>query len=171
MKKVKNKYIRLTEEQLKSIIKECVQKELSLITEYAIKRKEFKFRFFSLLPQIIQNWFLIHYCTLSNTDVNKCKEHWKTELYALLDTIADDDIKGNNSYDSRFKAIMEVFAEKEYETNPKKILKTFTIKFNKEQIPFDKEMFDTLIKDFIANMKNIADVIASKNIEEYIENI
>lgn len=95
MKKIKHKYIRLTEERLNNIVKECVQRELSLITEYAIKRKEFKFHFYSLLPQIIQNWFLIHYCTVTNTEMN----------------------------------------------------------------------------DFISNMKNIADIIASKNIEEYIENI
>ena len=55
MKKVKGKYIRLTEEELKGIIKEEVGKQLSLIMEYALPRSKFIDNAFNLSQQIIEN--------------------------------------------------------------------------------------------------------------------
>lgn len=171
MKKIKNKYIRLTEQQLNNIIKECVKKEMTLLNEYAIKRKEFKFNVWNLLEQIITNWCLVHYCALTNTDVNQCKNHWKQELSAYLTKIARTDIKGNNSTESRFKAVTEVFEENDLINNPSLVKDLITTKFVKENIPIDDEMFDKVVNDCVESLEVIALAIANKVTRDYIETI
>ena len=54
MKKIKGKYIRLTEQDLNNIINEVVEKKInSLLEYYAINRSRFKERILNQVQQII----------------------------------------------------------------------------------------------------------------------
>lgn len=173
MKKVKGKYIRLTEDELKQIIKEVVDNKISLIMEYAEPRKEFIKRVIGLGKQIIQNWCLIHCCTVTNEDVNRCKNHWKEELSSAIENIADISIKGNDSFETRKKAIVEAFNELDLNQGISKIEKYTRIKFQKEGIS-NKDIKLQVINDCFNNLGNIIDVLAKgydENWLEYIETI
>ena len=63
MKKIKGKYIRLTEQDLNNIINEVVEKKINL--------SRLKERILNQVQQIIENWCLVSFCSLNNNDVNR----------------------------------------------------------------------------------------------------
>ena len=80
MKKVKGKYIRLTEQDLNNIINKAFEKKINLF--------RLKERILNQVQQIIENWCLVSLCSLTNNDVNRCKEHWRNELGTALQNAA-----------------------------------------------------------------------------------
>lgn len=69
----------ITEAKLNSVIKKQVQETISeyinnhFLFEMAYRRGVFKEKINCLLDQIIQNWCLVHYCTLVNREQLKKK--------------------------------------------------------------------------------------------------
>lgn len=168
MKIVNDKYIRLTESQLREIVKSEVEKKLSLITEYAIKRKEFKYNFWNLLEQIIQNWCLVRYCRIIDSDYNDCLNHWKGELIALMAKIARSDLKGNNSYESRLKALSEVVEDYEITQNKDVIKDIITEKFVSEGIACFGDVFECVSDSCSESLNDVIDAIARKATRDYV---
>lgn len=172
MKKVKGKYIRLTEEELKRIIKEEVGRELSLIMEYALPRSKFIDNAFNLSQQIIENWCLVHYCTIIGR--TNTKEHWKSELYAHMDNVSKNTIKKNNSLENRKKAFVEAFDYNDLFTTPDRIIRLTLRKFIKEHIDTKSEEYIKCVNDCFNSVNDIIDVLADGDvykIGEYIESI
>lgn len=137
----------MTEEELKHLISECVNNYLSsdkgnMLIEMAMKRKSFKERVEHILPQIIENWCLIYYSRITNTN-KKNINHWKSELDAHISSIISYQIKGNNSQQKRNKIILNLWDELDYN-----IAQTIAIivrnKFLKEHLDVkSKEYFET----------------------------
>lgn len=174
MKKVKNKYIRLTEEELHSLIREEVQKVIPLILEYAIPRKKFVDVAYGLLEQICQNWCLIRYSKLLRDD-NPNVNHWKSELKAYLRNISNTKIKKNNSVSSRLSAIKEAFDWSDLDKEERKIYKCIVCKFESEE--YSKEYEEPLVNvcfDFKHEVGNLSILMANSNdddINDYVNTL
>lgn len=171
MKVKKGKYIRLTEKQLNTLVESKVKEQLNYLLEYAIPRSKFVDNTSNLVYQIIENWCLIRYCTLALQEQNK--EHWATELRAHISNIGRDTIKGNDSYDSRIKAISEGFDSKDAFNGPERIMQIVKGKFKAEKIT-DTELIRQVILDCSSAIKEIVHHIANypnEDIDEYIKKI
>ena len=174
MKKVKDKYIRLTESELHKIISEEVNRVIPLILEYAVPRNKFVNDVYDLLQQICENWSLIRYSKLvgdGNINVN----HWKSELKAHLKNIAQTKIKKNNSVTSRMSAIMQAFDWADFDKSTRKISSIISTKFEKEGYSSeDKEPFITVCFDFKHEVKTLTLLMANSNnddIDEYVNTL
>lgn len=159
MKKIKGKYIRLTEEQLNEIVKKAVEKHVSMLMEYAIPRSKFIDNVWHLARQIIENWCLVHYCTLTNRTMTK--EHWAKELRTHMTNIALTPIKGNNSADARKKAIKEGFNVMELFNGTEVINNVIFQKFTDENIDVSSKEYAQTVEDCFAELDKIIEVIAS----------
>ncbi|MBR6516914.1 MAG: hypothetical protein IKT40_08780 [Bacilli bacterium] len=160
--------IRLNEIQFKSMIYDCVYNILdkSFILEYAIQRKSFISLVRDLSYQIVENWCLIRYCTITNR--TELKEHWKTELKSYFKRLIRLSIK-NNDYKTRFKAAKEGFNEADMYQSAELIFSFVKDKFKTENIKFD-DILMTVIEDCYNSLDSIVDVIATYNDHEKIEN-
>lgn len=159
MKKIKGKYIRLTEEQLNQIVKNAVEKHVSMLMEYAIPRSKFVDDVWHLARQIIENWCLVHYCTLTNRTMTK--EHWAKELRTHMTNIALTPIKGNNSADTRKKAIKEGLNVIELFKGPEIINNVIYQKFTDENINVKSKEYMQTIEDCFAELDKIVEVMTS----------
>ena len=71
---------------IKQIICEEIYKFLdghTILMEYAYKRKEYERDASARMQQILENWCLIHYVSLTG-DKEVLKNHWKSELDTLI---------------------------------------------------------------------------------------
>lgn len=172
MKRIKNKYIRLTEQDLSKIVKSAVEKELNMLLEYyAISRSDFQKNIKNQICQIVENWCLIRFCELTNNDVNNCKNHWKDELKAACKNAAIQKIKGNDSSSSRLKAICKVFDDLEINSDYNVVDEIIVDKFVKEQIDTNSEEYKQTINDFMNSCKDICISLATHKYREYIDNL
>lgn len=146
----------------------------SLLTEMAYERKMFKALLTNLSQQIIENWCLVRYSTISG-EKQECASHWRNELIAHLSKAASNKIKGNNSVLSRKKAISEVWVkEKEYSTDTNVISLTIHAKFQSEAIATNTKIYQQVLSDCANDTENIIKVIAEASPEEitqYASNI
>lgn len=174
MKKVKDKYIRLTETQLHKLIKEEVEKNITrILNEYADPRKVIIKWLRNFFEQLIENWCLVHTCTITNTDINQCKNHWKQELWTILSKMGSFKLQGNNSYDNRVKVIETAEKGQELLTDFDSVYGNVIVKFAKEKIE-DEELISSIIKDLTKSKKDIIHIIANydkKEIKEYVNTI
>lgn len=171
MKKVNGKYIRLTEKQLNQLIKEQVDKSVNkILQEYANPRKEVIKNLKNYFEQLIQNWCLVHYCTLVNEDINNCKHHWKNELWAILGKMGSFKLQGNNSYGSRIKAIETAENGEELLSDVDVVYGNVRAKFAKENIN-NEEIICNVIDDLVKSKNDIIHVIANFDKNEIIEYI
>ena len=172
MKKVKGKYIRVTEEQLNSIIKESVEKQLKLIMEYAEPRRKFVEHVANLSYQIIENWCLVHYCTIINR--TQSKEHWQKELLTHMGNLGTTSIKKNDSVEVRQKAIEEGFNVRDIFESPQRINKIIGKKFIIEDIDYQSDEVKKVCADCFDSLKDIINLIANFDPSEtmgYIKSI
>ena len=159
----------LVREQSKEVIE---NNKKGILTEMALPRKSVKARVVNIFPQIIENWCLIHYVTLSG-DKEMYKNHWKSELFSHLTSICRLQIKENDNFDSRKKLFNQIMIEEDF-TIPNSIHLVITSKFKKEGIDRTTETYNNILIDFINNINTIVNLISNKNdieIEEYIDNI
>lgn len=171
MKHIHNKYIRLTEQDLHRIVRENVQKELNILLEYyALNKSDFQEKVYNQIIQIVENWCLIKYCTLTNTDVNNCKNHWKVELRTAFKNAAFGKLKGNDSVQSRYKAIKSTFDKADI-SDYEQVEFVIRDKFIAENISINSEEYIEVINLFIKNIDNIIECIAAKDYYEYVENL
>ena len=165
------KKIILKENGLKTLLTECVYNVLKNTTllEYLIHRNKFVELCWSLSQQILENWCLIRYCTLTNR--NETKEHWKNELLAYLHRIDINGIKANNSPKNRIKAIKEGFDMADLFDINSKIYKSVYRKFKIEGIN-DNGIIELVIIDFHKSLNDLITILANGgDIESYVDYI
>lgn len=107
MKVAKGKYIRLTENDLKAIVKEAVNRELQYIMEYAMPRSKFIDKADGYLSVAFEHIFLVKFSRLSGG--LKLEKHWRDEVFTFLTNISKNKIKKANEYDNRKKALTTAF--------------------------------------------------------------
>ena len=102
--------VRLTYNEFKKVIFESVYNILdnTLLLEYLVQRKDFVNLLWNLSDQIIENWCLVHYCTVVGQ--SEYKKHWTDELKGYLKRISRTGIKSSNDFDSRRKCVLQAFA-------------------------------------------------------------
>lgn len=139
--------------------------ENTYIVEMAYDRKKFKDLIDNLSNQLVENWFLIRYCTITN-DKNELKNHWKQELRAHISNINHPTFKMD-----RRKAIEEVLIGwQELNTNVNNnIINKFFDKFIDERIIIndnDKEdIINELINDWLEyGLNDLIDVLSNKTL-------
>lgn len=138
----------------------------SLLLEMAYERKMFKALLTNLSKQILENWCLVRYSTISG-EKQDCVSHWRNELITHLSNAASNKIKSNNSVSSRKKAISEVWVkEKEYSTDTNVINLTIHAKFQSENIATNTKMYYQVLSDCANDADNIIKVIAEASPEE-----
>lgn len=154
------------ENKLKSIISEEIgelQKEnhKKILNEMTFPRKTYKEKIDSLIPQLLEKWCLIHYCTI--TGGGESKNNWRNELRVCFNTISRFLIKENDSMKSRLKVLTEIWDDNDF-SNPTFLDLTIANKFIKENIGIDTTEYGKVISDCINSAQNIFDVILSRDI-------
>lgn len=155
---------------IKEYILDVIQE--SCIFEMAYDRKEIKKRVEGLINQIIENWYLIKYCTLYD-DGNRNKYHWKQELKAHLYNIYEMKIKGGNS-NTKYNLISEIIYDKREITSSSKISSIIRIKCRKENINIYNNICDLCIEELTSIIKLISNNETDDNtdkIYDYVEEL
>ena len=168
--------IRMTEEELMTAIKESVQQVLEesskhLLIEMPWPRGIYKQKIDDVMPQILINWCLVRYCTVSNREISK--GHWQSELRGHLLTAARHSIKGNDSVEKRQKVLEEVCYENNY-LIPHFLNMTVCNKFMKENIDINSNEYFSTIASCINGIQGIFNAILSRDITyitQYIESL
>lgn len=167
--------ITLSESELKYLItntvKTVLREELQkyLISEMAMSLSDYKKRVESLMQQILENWCLIRYVSLTG-DKQKNKNHWKTELKAHINNIATIKVKSGN----KMNAIFQLWNMYDWDTDEQVIARRLATKFETENIPITGPIFAQIVSDFKNETKNIAKILTSdSNLEalEYVNSI
>lgn len=166
----------ITEGELRAMINSAVeivmeQYKRELLTEMPFPRGEYKAKVDDRIPQVITNWCLVRYCTLTGRIATK--NHWQNELITHIESIARLSIKGNNKKSARTKVLNEIWYDNDYNTY-KAINFTIHGKFLDENINTNTHAYIVSINDFIRDAHNLFDVILSEDenrIEEYARNI
>lgn len=161
--------------ELKHIISSIIREELQkyVITEMAMSTKDYKKRVESLMQQILENWCLIRYCTLSG-ERQDLKKHWMYELRAHINNIVSIKLKNGNSEISKRNALYSLWNMYDWDTDESCIAQRLYVKFEKEGIPTNGKVFAQVVSDFKNETKNIVKIlINSSNTEvfEYINGI
>lgn len=150
---------------LNEILQESIDRVLNerssgMITEMAIPRRNYKERVDAELPQVFENWCLIHYRTITDTEQNK--KHWQGEFRGHMYSTARLAIKSNDSEKTRRKVLNELLEENEYD-NPHTMNLTVCNKFIDENIDINSKEYKTVIMDCIGEIDTIFDLIISRN--------
>ena len=165
--------ISLTIEDLHDIIRESVYRLYTKLPlyEYAIHRSEFIYKVSNLLPQIIENWCLIRYCTLVGR--KNTKKHWKDELIAHMLNVGGLDIKGNNKSEKRLKAIYDGFKLRDLVNDcSDRIFLYIENKFEREKINLNDDIVKKVVNDCNNALCDIAKAIAEPmTIRDYVNTI
>lgn len=136
-------------------LSEAEQYTKQLLTEMAYERKMFKAIITNLSTQIVQNWCLVRFAKLEGGN-NPNLNHWKSKLIAHLSNAASNKIKRINSYNSKLKAISEVWVnEKEYATDTNVIDLTVQGIFLEEQLDIISVIASgnpQIINDYVSNL-------------------
>ena len=162
-------------ESFKRIIRQIIREELQhyLITEMAYSLKEYKEKADNLIPQIVENWCLIRYSTLSG-NFSDIKNHWKTELKSHMNNVRQMKLKTNNTPTTKQNALLLLWNKRDLDKDEESIYSHIYFKFQKENIPTEGEIFAQVIEDFKNETINIVNVLISNSpqkIIEYVENI
>lgn len=132
-----------------------------MLNEMALPRKNYKDKVDSLIPQILENWCLVHYCSIIGR--TEYKIHWSDELRGHLLTASRFSIKGNDSVESRMKVLQELWSENDY--NQAQFLNmTVVNKFIKEGIDTSSIEYGQVLEDCIGSEQELFNVILSRDI-------
>lgn len=149
---------------IKKSVREAIERcEDGLLLEMAFPRKTYKEKIDSLIPQILENWCLIRYCTITDNVENK--SHWADELSGYLLTISRYSIKGNDAITKRAKVLSEIWNENDYD-KPKFLNMTIANKFMKEKIDISSPEYKQVIEDCIASKDEIFDVVLLRDVQQ-----
>lgn len=142
-------------------IRDFIIEQLSKTTlfEMAIDRAEYSQLASNMIEQIVENWCLVHYCTLYDID-NINKNHWKQELdaycYRLFRTITKNDKQ----------RILEQVWIRDNELNKKEVvIQWMKRKFRIEQIK-DRAQQEQICQDFAKQIDHIIFLISGKDYQE-----
>ena len=106
----------LDEDTLREFIENTVRLtvEEKLLCEMVFDLKTYKERIRNYAVQIATNWCLVRY-TLYNKNFKKLRNHWMAELKAHLNTLAVAKVSMKNQSDTKYKAVLAVWAEFEFD--------------------------------------------------------
>lgn len=152
-------------ENINQIISEAIEHAVhkNILLGMAYNRANYKQKVDALLEQLIQNWCLVKYYSLSNEN-NINGRHWTSELKGLLATISRYNIKGNNSPSSRMKALKDVWNDNDFDTQIQCINLAVYNKFNEEKIDITTSTYQTTLQCCVNSYTEIIDVIIQKSI-------
>lgn len=150
-------------------VKEETQYQLfrrGLVTEMALKRKDFIDHIKQLRCQLIQNWCLLMYCKLYDKE-NQNFYHWMGEFSAHADNIKSVTLKDDSS---KKKVITQVYI-RDFDLNDSQMIERIIRgKFNKEGI---KKEHMKAISQACANLSiDLVEFLADDNYttQDYIAN-
>ena len=127
----------------------------------------------NLIPQIVENWCLIRYSSLSGEYLN-LKPHWKSELKSHLNNIRQMKLKTNNSSLTKQNALFNLWSKRDLDKDENTIYSHIYFKFEEEGIPTEGEIFAQVISDFKNDTKKIIYALTSESgetIKYYVNNI
>lgn len=158
---------------IKQIICEEIYKildEHTILMEYAYKRKEYERDVSARMQQILENWCLIHYVSLTG-DKEVLKNHWKSELDTLIIDIQLKAIKPKNDIEVKRKIIYNVLDQMDIDKNTDIIQKRILRKFQKENIDLNKDDIGLkLANDFIRYIDDlVATLIGEIDDKSYVD--
>lgn len=171
--------IQLTESELRHMVervcRSVIREELQryLITEMAMSVKDYRTRVEGLMPQILENWCLIRYSTLTG-ERQEVKRHWKCELRAHINNIASIKLKNGNSKLTKQNALYTLWNMYDWDTDENCIARRLCAKFDEENLPTNGEAFARVVEDFKNESKALVGILTSdSNLEvmEYIDSI
>lgn len=173
MKENNKRVITITEEELKHLISESVNNYLSsdkgsMLLEMAMERKAFKERVERILLQIIENWCLIYYSKITNSN-EKLINHWKSELDAHISSVISYQIKGNNSPQKRNKVICELWDELDYKL-PQTIAIIVRNKFLKEHLDIKSNEYFETCEQFVNYSDNLIHTLSQYGNTDAVDN-
>ena len=160
---------------LKEYIQKVVKTTLNevLLTEMAFDLKSYKERIRNRATEIARNWCLVRY-TFYDENYLKLRHHWMTELKTLLNELAIAKVTTKKQSDAKFKMVLSVWAEYEFDRDEYSINGQIANKFELEGIDILSEAYIKTVDDFKNATKDIANVIASgerTTVNEYVNNI
>lgn len=144
-----------------------------LLKEYALERSDFMDSIKGISKQIIIHWCLIRFSQITNFN-SEYIPHWKHELKNWLFSICEMELKKNNAYKKRYKAIFKLWNKYDFNSKPNVIRKIIFTKFINEKIDMKSKEIEQVINDFIENANNIINLLAIGDVEkinEYVENL
>lgn len=100
----------------------------------AYNREQYIDNIDDIADQIVENWCLIHYCTLYDKD-NKNKSHWKQELKSYCKKLLRSVVKVN-----KLKATQDAMIEMLELDNQKIVEVTIADKFEKENFEIKQDI-------------------------------
>ena len=163
------KKIRLTYNDIKKIIFESVYNILdnTLLLEYLVQRKDFVNLIWNLSDQIIENWCLVHYCTVIGQ--TEYKKHWTDELKGYLKRISRTGIKSSNDFNSRKKCVLQAFAMNDLDKGgvSDRIYLIIQNKFESEGIE-DLGLLMQISADCANRLHELIDILSTPNNEAMV---
>ena len=121
--------------------------------EMAIDRSKYIDKLMDRTDQIIENWCLVHYCTLYD-QTNQNKNRWKQELLAQCEYIFDLIVRVDKK-----KVTRDVMIEYEELTDTDRIKRKIKKKFQIEGF----EIKDDLVRDFATyGVYKLAELVSAK---------
>ena len=112
----------------------------SALFEMTLDRADFVKLTSNLAPQIVENWCMIHYCTLFDPD-NLNKNHWKQELRAYCKKLLQSIVKVN-----KLKATNAAMIDMLELDNPDQIYAIIYDKFEEEHFDIKKDICEEFAK-------------------------
>jgi hypothetical protein len=146
--------------------------ENTYLVEMAYDRKKFKDLISSLSRQLMENWCLIRYISISGNKL-QFRPHWSKELWSHIDNILNTQLKMN-----RRKAIEEVILgwEDMTDNSENHLYHLIARKFNEEGIDIDSEEVSKVIDDWMVyGCEELIDVLSVSNhkvnVRKYLDEI
>ena len=165
----------LDEGTLREYIKDTVRStvEEMLLNEMAFDLKTYKDRIRNHAIEIAINWCLVRY-TFYNEQFLQLRKHWMTELKTHLNALAIAKVSSKNQSDTKYKAVLSVWAEFEFDRDEYSISGQIANKFEAENIDIHTDTYATIVDEFKNETRHIADVIASGDrikVNTYVNNL
>lgn len=140
-----------------------------LINEMAVDRKFIQNKADAEFRNIIENWCLLKYVSLTN-DKMELRNHWRKELNAALRNVSRYKLNNGNNRDVVYKAIYQSYIEfAEYDKSD--LTYEFYYKFIEEQIETDLGKLEILFKDELLNIIHIMAYGTDEEIFNYVEQV
>lgn len=127
--------------------------------EMALDRADYLFTVRHIAGQIVENWCLVRYCTLFDTD-NINKNHWKTELEAACYTLFQVVTKHNK------KRLLETGLIKELELNKESVLTKYIIRKFKKECIADEQCMSVVKHDFAEALSHLIYLLSGDDYNE-----
>ena len=165
----------INETALKEYIQECVRRTVDemMLNEMAFDLKTYKERIRNHAIQIAINWCLVRY-SFYDENYSQLTKHWMTELKTHLNALAVAKITSKNQSDIKYKAVLSVWAEYEFDRDEYSISGQIANKFEDEGIDILSENYIKVVDEFKNETKKIAEIIADSDrckVNEYVNNL